>query len=153
LDEYALTPYFGDLIPAFRAGNLAEFRRALDVHATWFQQRSLYLLLREKTMLLLIRNLFKNSIRLLGQIGEEMAATTGINTNGPEGLPSRVSFTQLQIALEVAGCPNMQAGYLVVPLIEQGLFRGYVHVQNETVVLAKEAPMVPVSNAWWNVQR
>jgi nuclear mRNA export protein PCID2/THP1 len=58
---FGLSDYFLPLIQAIKLGDRSAFRHHLDSNMEWFRQRYIYLTLRAKGEVLVIRSLFRRA--------------------------------------------------------------------------------------------
>ncbi|KAF8529506.1 hypothetical protein JB92DRAFT_3106767 [Gautieria morchelliformis] len=91
LAMFGLSDYFLSLIRAIKLGDRSAFRHYLDSNIEWFRERYIYLILRAKGEVLVIRSLFRRAIVL------------SRNLWPPEkiGQPPKIQFEQLLIAIRL----------------------------------------------------
>ena len=61
LEEFGLVEAYGPLLSAFRAGDVARWRRLLAERREWLRARNVWLLLFERGEILVWRNLFRHA--------------------------------------------------------------------------------------------
>ncbi|EGF76434.1 hypothetical protein BATDEDRAFT_92718 [Batrachochytrium dendrobatidis JAM81] len=67
LYKYRLAERFIELIFYVKTGNYHEYIKVLDRHRSWFMKRCLYMIMKERVVLLMYRNLFQSSVKYFQQ--------------------------------------------------------------------------------------
>ena len=58
LQHYKLEALFGPLLPAYKKGNFKAFESHILSFSEWYRKKSLFTIMKERTKLLIFRNLY-----------------------------------------------------------------------------------------------
>ncbi|KAF8470364.1 hypothetical protein JB92DRAFT_3135155 [Gautieria morchelliformis] len=139
LAMFGLSDYFLPLIRAIKLGDRSAFRQHLDSNIEWFRERYIYLILRAKGEVLVIRSLFRRAIVL------------SRNLWPPEkiGQPPTIQFEQLLTAIrlsyrysaigdmDVSTWDQVDMEALCASLVDQGYIQGYLLHSRSCLVVQK----------------
>lgn len=112
LTLFDLQSVYGDLLRYLKSGHAYKVMQELDQHCDWFRSRGLYMLLREKLVLSLWRNLFQRCIRY-----QTHHATS--NPNGPPTLQIANLVRPVQLAWNDTTLAKDDVECIVANLVEQ----------------------------------
>ncbi|WFD44753.1 hypothetical protein MPSI1_003424 [Malassezia psittaci] len=128
LQTYDLLPFFARLVEFQRVGYGYGVQLELEKHCDWLRTRGLYMILREKTILGLWRNLFRQCLRWL---------PPPTSANAPPTLPlaqlvrpARLAWNDEKLELSDIECAAAN-------LVDQGLIKAYILHSKGLVVLQK----------------
>lgn len=102
LDEFGLAERYAMLLHYHRLGYGRGVEQELDRHCDWLRTRGLYMVLREKAMLGVWRNLFRRCLRLLPSAGASNAPPT--LRLGTLVLPARLAWGDEALQVEDMEC-------------------------------------------------
>ncbi|KAJ2391773.1 hypothetical protein H4S02_001154 [Coemansia sp. RSA 2611] len=135
LEKYEMEPVFAHLAYHFRKGNLAGFQRVLADNMEFFRSQGNYLILLERTELLIYRNV----ILRLSRIQES------------EGRGRTISYRDVLVAFRLSS-QNLEMDVLEMEsilssLISQKFVLGFLFHHQQLVNLSKKQPFPPIMAA------
>lgn len=129
LDQFQLRDTFGSMLHYHKLGYAAGVMSELERHREWLRTRGLYMLLREKLVPGLWRNLFQRCMRLNPHVDE--------TSNAPPTLPlvmlvgpARLAWNDDTLLLEDMEC-------MAANLVDQGLMKAYILHSKSMIVLQR----------------
>lgn len=139
LATFGLSEPFLPLVHAIKAGDRSAFRLHLDSNMEWFRERHIYLVLRAKGEVLVVRSLFRRAILVARRLWPPEKA----------GQPPTIQFEHLLAAvrlsyrysaigdLELSTWDIVDMEALCASLIDQGYIQGYLLHSRSCLVVQK----------------
>lgn len=122
-----LAEYFLPLMKALQQGDYQGFHQHLDANESWFSGHEIYLYLDQRCDMILFRSLFRRTFML--------SYTTAQKT-------PNVRLSRLLVALRWATGDEtwepVDCEALCISMIDTGYIKGYIHHQNQILVLDKK---------------
>lgn len=129
LDQFNLRPQYGALVKMHRLGYGAGVMNELERHREWLRTRGLYMLLREKLVLGVWRNLIQRCMRLSPHTDEKPNAPPTLALQSLV-LPARHAWNDDSLMFEDLEC-------VAANLIDQGLMKAYILHSKGMIVLQR----------------
>lgn len=129
LDQFHLRDTFGPMVHCHRLGHAVGVMSELERHREWLRTRGLYMLLREKLVLGLWRNLFQRCMRLNPHVDEASNAPPTLPLAMLVG-PARLAWNDNTLLLEDMEC-------MAANLVDQGLMKAYILHSKSMIVLQR----------------
>ncbi|KAJ1726446.1 hypothetical protein LPJ61_005180 [Coemansia biformis] len=126
LDKYDLEPVYAELARCFRKGNVAGFQRALMGNMELFRSQGNFLLLLERTELLMYRNLLQRLCRLHG--GSERSRIVAY----------RDILAVFQVASQNPAMDSLEMESILASLVSQKLVLGYLFHHQRLLNLSRK---------------
>ncbi|KAL4401343.1 transcription export complex 2 protein [Malassezia pachydermatis] len=129
LTQFQLTEPYGELLRRHRMGHAAGALATLEQHREWFRTCGLYMLLREKMVLGLWRNLFQRCMR------STQSATSA--TQGPPTLSLQTLVRPARMAWDDPSLDLADMECMAANLVDQGLMKAYILHSKGVIVLQR----------------
>ncbi|KAJ2607946.1 hypothetical protein H4S08_004636 [Coemansia sp. RSA 1365] len=135
LEKYDMEPVYSELVYHFRKGNLAGFQQALADNMDLFRSQGNFLILLERTKLLIYRNVLQRLRQIIGKTERSKV----------------ISYRDILAAFRVASQdPEMdvfEMESILSSLISQKLVHGFMFHHQKLLNLSLKAPFPPIMNA------
>ncbi|ORX70823.1 hypothetical protein DL89DRAFT_266943 [Linderina pennispora] len=129
LSKYNVEPVFGILVHHFRQGNIAAFQTALIDNMEFFRSQGTFLILYERTEVLMYRNVLKKLRNMLAQ--EQQAHKV---------IPYRQILTAFRVASRNPDMDVFEMESIVASLISQRYIQGYLFHHQQVLNLGSKTP-------------
>ncbi|KAJ2806735.1 hypothetical protein H4R20_001573 [Coemansia guatemalensis] len=135
LEKYDMEPVYGELVQHFRKGNLAGFQQALADNMDLFRSQGNFLILLERTKLLIYRNVLQRLRQIVGRSERSKV----------------ISYRDMLAAFRVASQdPEMdvfEMESILSSLISQKIVRGFMFHHQKSLNLSQKDPFPSIMNA------
>ncbi|KAI9502565.1 hypothetical protein BX070DRAFT_192769 [Coemansia spiralis] len=134
LEKYEMEPVYKHLTYHFRKGNLARFQQALMDNIDFFRSQGNYLILLERTEILIFRNALVRLYR--------------INADSDRAyiLPYNDILVAFQLSSRNPGMDNFEMESILTSLVAQRIVRGYLFHHQKLLNLSRKQPFPPISS-------
>ncbi|KAJ2854691.1 hypothetical protein J3B02_002550 [Coemansia erecta] len=132
LDQYEMEPVYSQLCLHFRKGNLVGFQQTLIDNMEFFRSQGNYLILLERTEILIYRNALRRATRIL--------------TNSERGktMPYKDILTVFRVSSQNYGMDFFEMESILASLISQKIVLGYLFHHQKVLNLSKKLPFPPL---------
>ncbi|KAJ2829401.1 hypothetical protein IWW50_000875 [Coemansia erecta] len=134
LEKYDLEPVYYQLVDCFRKGNLAGFQQALVDNMELFRAQGNFLILLERTKLLIYRNVLRR-VSLINR-GEERSNV----------IQYRDVLTAFQVSAQNSDMDIFEMECILASLISQKLVLGFLFHHQKLVNLSRKTPFPAISH-------
>ncbi|KAJ2007427.1 hypothetical protein GGI04_001518 [Coemansia thaxteri] len=135
LEKYEMEPVYTHLVYHFRKGNLAGFQRVLADNLDFFRSQGNYLILLERTEILIFRNVLHRTSRILALSG------------GSSAIPYKDILAAFRLSSQNFDMDILEMESILSSLISQKFVLGFLFHHQQLANLAKRQPFPPISAA------
>ncbi|KAI8325080.1 hypothetical protein GQ54DRAFT_295717 [Martensiomyces pterosporus] len=134
LEKYEMEPVYAELVRHFRIGNIAGFQAALVANMEFFRSQGNFLILLERTEILMYRNVLKQLARILAN-GERSKILTYSNM-----------LAVFQVASQNFSMDVFEMESILASLISQKYVHGYLFHHQQVLNLSAKLPFPPIES-------
>ncbi|KAJ2757091.1 hypothetical protein GGI19_000332 [Coemansia pectinata] len=135
LDKYEMEPVYAHLAHHFRKGNLAGFQRVLADNLEFFRSQGNYLILLERTEILI----YRNALLRLNRIHA--------NLEGGRTIPYRDILVAFRLSSQNLDMDVLEMESILSSLVAQKFVLGFLFHHQQLVNLSKKQPFPPIMAA------
>ncbi|KAI7827344.1 hypothetical protein BX661DRAFT_183093 [Kickxella alabastrina] len=134
LEKYQMEPVYAELAWHFRKGNLAMFQQVLIANMEFFRSQGNFLILMERTEILIYRNVLMRS--------------SALNSRSELGraMPYRDVLAAFQLSSQNYSMDYAEMESILASLVAQKFVLGFLFHHQKLVNLAKKSPFPPISS-------
>ncbi|KAJ2743155.1 hypothetical protein GGI20_003958 [Coemansia sp. BCRC 34301] len=138
LDKYEMEPVYAHLAYQFRKGNLAGFQYVLAENLEFFRSQGNYLILLERTEILIYRNALLRLCRIHAQL------------EGGHTIPYRDVLAAFRLSSQNADMDMLDMESILSSLIAQKFVLGFLFHHQQLINLSKKQPFPPIMTVGQN---